>query len=353
MGKKLLKWIGIVIGCLVLLAAVAFGVGVVTGYDPEDIEKISDGAQSDAKLNLGDEVKIMTWNVGYSALDETADFFMDGGKMVNTATKQEVMDNLAFFKKTVEAENPDILFLQEVDVNSKRSHHVNEYEYMNQMDSYISTFAHNFKVRYIPYPIPNIGKVESGIATYQKYSLLDSERIQLYCPFNRIVRAFNLRRCLMVNRIPIEDSEKELVLVNLHLEAYDSGEGKIKQTQQLREILVEELEKGNYVVAGGDFNQIFSNVDLGRYPQIREDLWMPAQIEEGLFDDFTFVTDDSVPTCRSLHEPYQNVDKEHFQYYVIDGFIVSDNLEIVQIETKDLQFSHSDHNPVVLQIKLK
>ena len=34
-------------------------------------------------------------------------------------------------------------------------------------------------------------------------------------------------------RVPIEGTDRELVLVNLHLEAYDDGEGKIAQTRQL------------------------------------------------------------------------------------------------------------------------
>ena len=41
---------------------------------------------------------------------------------------------------------------------------------------------------------------------------------------------FNLKRCLLIERLPIENSDKELVLINLHLEAYDEGEGKAKQT---------------------------------------------------------------------------------------------------------------------------
>lgn len=45
--------------------------------------------------------------------------------------------------------------------------------------------------------------------------------------------------------------------MNLHLEAYDDGEGKEAQTAMLLQILQEEYVKGNYVIAGGDFNQSF------------------------------------------------------------------------------------------------
>ena len=38
-----------------------------------------------------------------------------------------------------------------------------------------------------------------------------------------------------------------LVAVNLHLEAYDDGEGKAAQTAMLFDILEEEYAKGNYV----------------------------------------------------------------------------------------------------------
>lgn len=55
------------------------------------------------------------------------------------------------------------------------------------------------------------------------------------------------------------------MLVNLHLEAYDDGEGKIAQTKQLREFIQSEYEKGNYVIAGGDLNQVFPG-SLERLP---------------------------------------------------------------------------------------
>ena len=41
-----------------------------------------------------------------------------------------------------------------------------------------------------------------------------------------------------------------------------------------------------------------------------------------------------------------------FQFYMIDGFIVSDNLEVSSVETMDLGFANSDHNPVLLRVRL-
>ena len=46
--------------------------------------------------------------------------------------------------------------------------------------------------------------------------------------------------------MPIEGSDKELVMINLHLEAYDDGEGKAKQLAMLMDRMQEEVDKGNY-----------------------------------------------------------------------------------------------------------
>lgn len=352
MVNKILKSIGYAaIG--ILVAFVLFVVVLlVSQYRPDDFEVVSESQTTDYELKMGDTMKVITWNIGYAALGAEADFFMDGGKMVDTADEAGVYENLGAICNLISIENPDLIMMQEVDINSKRSHYVDEVEYIEKNKSeYIHSFAPNFRVLYIPYPLPTIGKVDCGLATFQKYSLTESDRIQLYCPFNKFVRAFNLRRCLMVNRIPIEDSDKEFVVVNLHLEAYDTGVGKIEQTKQLREFITEEYKKGNYVIAGGDFNQVFSTVKEETAYMSENADWKPAEIQVSEFENFTAVTDISTPTCRSLQMPYDG--KEDFPAYVIDGFLISDNIEIISVETRDLDFKNSDHNPIVAEIKLK
>ena len=62
--------------------------------------------------------------------------------------------------------------------------------------------------------------------------------------------------------------------------------------------------------------------------------------------------DNSTPTCRSLDRPYDPDDKS-FQYYMIDGFIVSDNVNVEKIQTLDCGFKNSDHNPVFMTFSLR
>ena len=162
--------------------------------------------------------------------------------------------------------------------------------------------------------------------------------------------------------MPVYDSEgnatgKELVCVNLHVEAYDDGEGKKAQTEQIRAFLQSEYDKGNYVIAGGDFNQTFSNVDTSAYPVHSEipNVWTPGIIDvNDIGSDFQCLMDSTVPTCRSLDKAYNSVeDKSNFQYYVIDGFIVSNNVKVDEMNTQFTMFAPSDHNPVVLKITLE
>ena len=115
-------------------------------------------------------------------------------------------------------------------------------------------------------------------------------------------------------------------------------------------LMQEEFNKGNYVIAGGDFNQTYSNVDISKYPK-RND-WVCPVIDVAQYPDFTFRMDDLVPTCRSLNKPYYNTDKETHQYYMIDGFVVSNNITINSLETLNLDFKNTDHNPVLMSFKL-
>jgi len=52
------------------------------------------------------------------------------------------------------------------------------------------------------------------------------------------------------------------------------------------------------------------------------------------------------------HQAYKGADPDHFQYYVINGFIVSDNLSVNSLKMLDLYFEHPDHNPLLLPVTL-
>lgn len=349
MKKRL--WLKILLGVVAALLLVVVSLVAyltVTEYRPEarqaaDQQYICDGTM----VSSGEQLTIYSWNIGYAGLGAGTDFFMDGGSRVNP-TAEEVEQNLSAIKEFISKQPADAWLLQEIDVNSARTGYVNELEAISAVYPGSFALAYNYKCDFVPIPLPPIGKMESGIATFTDGAVKDGfERIALPCPFSWPVSVANLKRCLMVTRLAVEGSDKEVVLVNLHLEAYDDGEGKIAQTKLLMEILQQEYEKGNYVIAGGDFNQIFPG-GLDAYP-VTDDVWVPGILEEGdLPEGFQYAFDVEQASCRSLNKPLS----EDSQMYVIDGFIVSENVQVDLVETAALDFANSDHNPVKLQISL-
>ena len=342
---RVLKIVGVLLGAVVLFAVGLIGYLTITEFKPAEEEALTVSEGGAVEFN-GGAVTVLSWNVGYCGLGEESDFFMDGGKMSLAPSKEVVMKNYEGIKSFLAETNADFTVLQEVDEHSKRSYYVRQLEGFTSLLGENSAFAYNYKTDYVPFPIPTLGKTYSGLLTMSKYRIESATRINLPCPFSWPISVANLKRGLLVTRVKVQGTEKELVLINLHLEAYDDGEGKAQQKKKLLDLINAEYEKGNYVIAGGDFNHVFPDTEA-LYPNNHKDLWEPGVFEAEDVKNATLLCDKTTPTCRLLNQPYAPDDGVNTQYYVIDGFIVSDNITAT-VETVDLKFKYSDHNPVKL-----
>lgn len=352
------------IGAVVFLVSALLLVLSITEYRPAQTENAVaiEGAAgkagfADAVFDAGQSVRVISWNIGYGALGAKQDFFMDGGTMVRPENKAAVEENLTGIADFIKAHEADMWFLQELDVGSARSFYVDESRFLSQATALGGNFACNYKSLFVPFPFPPLGRVVGGLATFTQFVPKSSIRYSLPVPFKWPVRLANLKRCLLVNRFPLA-SGKELVAVNLHLEAYDEGEGKAAQTKALMDFLTAEYEKGNYVIAGGDFNQTFPDLNMEPYPK-HEGLWQAGILDAAMLPEgWCFAADDAVPSCRLNNGVYEsalydeNV-RKNWQYYIIDGFILSPNVELQSVCTFDESFVYSDHNPVELTVYLK
>ena len=349
---RLLLLAGKLVLALVLIVAILAGglIGylTVTEYTPAHAENAQRGAVSVQQKLSGHSLRLLTLNTGYGGLGEEADFFMDGGSGVNPDDEKTVTYNMMGIECILEDADADIILLQEVDTDSSRSFGRNQWlQYEYDLKNYESRYALNYSCDYVPYPVTSpIGRMHSGLATYSRYDISSATRYSLPCPFTWPTRIANLKRCLLVTRIPIANSEQELVVINLHLEAYDDGEGKAAQTEQLLSLMREEYAKGNYVIAGGDFNQAFPGT-TSRYPISEDSEWKPGLLDT-LSGGWEYTYDDSAPTCRSLDAAYS----DRSQLFVIDGYIVSPNVQVDRVKTLDEGFVYTDHNPVLLEVTL-
>ena len=335
---------------IIFLLAIGFcallGYLTITEYKPAKVEIIEQNITAPISAK---NFNLMIWNIGYAGLDKDQDFFMDGGSMVNPTDKNKVLENMNVFIETIKKYSPDFLMLQEVDLSSKRSFFINQKNMFDENLNLKSQFAFNFNTNYVPYPIPPIGKVKSGLYSASKYIPTISQRISLPVPFKYPVRLANLKRCLLMNEFQLTNGKK-LTLINLHLEAYDDGSGKKAQTEALLSIFNEEFEKGNYVIAGGDWNQYLNNFNSDGIPS---NIWTSKQLDLG--EDgkkFNLVSDSTAPTYRVNNKPYIK-GSESTIIGVIDGFLVTPNIKVNQIKTIDLDFENSDHNPILLKVSLE
>lgn len=341
---KILLWlVGLAIVAFILLLAYL----TVTEFKPKKREELY--IPESAGIPVRRECTLATWNIGYGGLDRDTDFFMDGGTMVTARSAKAVAESIKGIGDAAERMKADFYLFQEVDRPSTRSFKTDQVRYLQERLGLTGQFARNFKVKFIPYPMPPMGQVESGLLTASVYIPESSERISLPVPFSYPVRLANLKRCLLVNRYPTTEGDRKLVLINLHLEAYDDGEGKARQARVLLDLMKEEYEKGNYVIAGGDWNQSFSE---GVYEPAPEGMWNPGKLpREEVPEDWKFVYDDSNPTSRLNNKPYEK-GAEDTWYSVIDGYLISPNVEAVEVKTLPLDFRYSDHEPVLLHVKL-
>lgn len=337
-------------------------------FRPEDI-KVLDVQESGQSVQIQSDqtITILTFNTGYASLSQTEDFVMDGGEKAKMDSKEEVEANINGISSILLQEDADIYLLQEVDTDSKRSYEINQYEHYQSLLAMNNAFAYNYRSIFVPFPLnPSqmMGKVNSGITTFSKFEIDEATRIQLPGSFPWPVRLANLKRALLITRLPIEGSDKDLVVINAHLSAYDDGNMRVQELEALQNIMSDAYENGDYVIVGGDFNQTFpaalnayENQDNYQYTPayelIEEDLWEAFPLNPTWFNEnnYQLIADALIPTCRLLHQPYDTINHENNQYYLIDGFIASSNIQVLSYETLDEDFMYSDHNPVKITIQ--
>jgi endonuclease/exonuclease/phosphatase family metal-dependent hydrolase len=350
---------GIGAGALIALAILGFAALLVyisaVEYRPAGTETLETNGSADSPLNPEAPFTVLSWNIGYAALDAGQDFFMDGGKGIRPQTADSVRENLAGIQQLVSSRRADMVLIQEADVRSRRSWYIDEAAALAGNFSGSSAFAYNFLCNFVPFPFPEfIGEVSGGLLSLSAFRVEEAVRISLPNPFVWPVRTVNLKRCLLAEWIPVNSGgDRKLVLVNLHLEAYDTSGGREAQTKALMEFLYQEYEKGNYCIAGGDFNQTFPGLDEDRFPIKNRDFFVPGVLSPDLLEpQWRFATDPENPSARLLDKPYSG-NPEDTQFYIIDGFILSPNVELLSVQTINQDFRYSDHNPVEIKVMLK
>jgi len=355
MKKKTMLYLLLIFSPVILFGAyVVFMLtfGTVTDFQPK--KKIVLTKDKDVSLEITDSTfTFLSWNIGYASLGKNADFFLDGGKNIRSSKPDFTRYFKGIKKFLASQKDKDFILLQEVDVDSKRSFNTNLYEsFQSIFEKHSAVFTSNFNVKYIPVPLTSIsplGKVKSGLASFSKYKSFENIRLQFPGSYDWPKRIFHLDRALLLKRLKLSNG-KDFVVINSHNSAYDGEKLKPLEMAFLKELLLDEFEKGNYVVVGADWNQCPPNFDYKTFAEENAEDYFQSNIDKNFLPKgWQWVYDEKTATNRKLSTPYKN--GETFTT-LIDFYLVSPNVEVLNIETFDLDFAFSDHQPVSLEVKL-
>ena len=335
---------------LILALAGFLLTAIITDYNPKETTLVYESKNA-GELADSFEFDILTWNIGYCGLDKSMDFFYDGGKHVRPPIKNTRNNLKSILDDLKKQEGLEFILLQEVDKKSKRSYRINQFNAIKKtFPEYYASFGTNYKVFYVPVPITKpYGKILSGVASFSKFKPSNVTRYSLPGRYAFPKYLFMLDRCFLAERFPVEDGQ-ELIIINTHNEAYDDGSQRKMQMQYLHDFMMKEYQSGNYIIAGGDWNQcppgiqniiegyIFDNNDF-------------SKIDKNSFPtEWKWIFSNDAPTNRRVMKPY---DQKTTPVTIIDFFLISPNVENLGIENINLDFKNSDHNPVKAKFRLK
>lgn len=361
--KNIFKTIGIVLA-VILLALVGYIIYLYASYHriednlPLQVETSRDNSEGTYDVLTTDQkYSALTYNIGFGAYTPDFSFFMDGGKSSWAKSKGSVLETVQGAGELAASKDPDFALIEEVDLDSTRSYHVNEYDILKDcFPDYDYVFAQNYDSAFLFYPFTQPhGSSKSGIGLFSRYQITSALR-RSFPVSTSFSKFFDLDRCYSISRVPV-DNGKELVIFALHMSAYGNSDAiREGQIAMLTADMQKEYEAGNYVLCGGDFNhdlKASANEEDSKYQS-----WAYPFPREKLPDHFSFCLDQLSEEARSnLWNSARNADMEYVpgETYTVtlDGFIISDNVECLSYENINTGYSYSDHDPVYLEFKLK
>ncbi len=244
-----------------LLCSAVSLLGGLTGCDPfhtefdaveSAVEYRAHDLTSAPKSN--DQLVVMTYNVKFGG--GRIDFFFDchGDRVL--MTEREVESNIGALARKIRQVDPDVLFLQEVDVNSKRSAFVDQLQrLLDETDLNYAVYASQWKADFVP--SDGLGAVDSGNAIASKYRLHGGRRVALALRSDQdsLERYFYLRRNLLTARLDEDAIGEEVLLVATHTAAYSKDGTKRSHIERFEQEL-EDAAKSGIVIGGGDLNSV-------------------------------------------------------------------------------------------------
>ena len=285
------------------------------------------------------EITVLSWNLGFGALGEGAEFCPDGGHRLIPSARRDVLRYVAGIGGFVERSGAEAFLFQEAAGPSA----------VNRRVDLLAELRSRLPGRWSAYS-PEVGlrlpRVSVGLAAFAPAAPRAAERLELPLEGEKGWQHFHL----LVTRFPEDRGGGELVLADVHLAAFDRGASvRGRQLAAVRDFLLAEAAKDNHVVAGGDWNLLLADTAFPYTTRERYLGWVHTLPRDFLPPGWRLAADVAAPSVRSLERPYSR--GENYTA-VIDGFVVSPNVSVLEVRTVDLGFRFSDHQPVMARLRL-
>lgn len=153
-------WIKVIFGVIgaLLLVVVGYLLYLLMSYKrlPDDIKLTINPPKNETVPQIAEtdqEYSIVTYNLGFGAYTPDFSFFMDGGESSVAESKESVVATISGAADMIKKMEPDFALFQEVDLDSTRSYHINQFDMLaDTFDTYSSNFAVNYDSAFLFYP---------------------------------------------------------------------------------------------------------------------------------------------------------------------------------------------------------
>ncbi len=209
------------------------------------------------------KIKVITWNIRFGAA--RISWFGDecGHRVI--LKKSEVIDNLSNLAKLIKELDPDLLLLQEVDVESKRTAYIDQMQWLlDHTDFNYGVYASMWESQVIL--ADGLGRINTGNAILSKWELKNAERLQLALrgDQDKLTKYFYLRRNVLKAEVNMPGTAG-FFAVCVHAAAFATDDTKLKHIQGFKDILDAIIGDGGSFVAGGDLNSLPPAADSTDY----------------------------------------------------------------------------------------
>ncbi len=354
--KKLTK----IAAGIVTFFLILFSLFYFTTFHPAEVqnEKFT-STQNAPELEKGKEYKILSWNVQYMAGKNYVFFYdeWDGSGPDTRPTQADIRTTFKRVAEIIKSENPDIILLQEMDDNSKRTDFENQTkELLKLLPAEYSSYSDTYywKAAFVPHP-KIMGAVGLKLAVISKYRITNAVRHQLpLMPNNYIVESLQFKRAVLETVLPVKNGGT-ISLMTTHLDAFAQGTDTMQQQVKYVSNLLSGMDSKNqnWIIAG-DFNLIPPGKSFNLLPEKEKQYFQKDSEIKVLYDKFNVLPSlDNIEKERAKFfthfANYNKAPDRIIDYMIHSNKIAVKSFRVRSADTKDI----SDHFPEIMTFVIK